>query len=134
MGAVTRYLLDTDIAVFAMRRNATIIARLANKRTADVITSALVYSQLLQGIDLQPFPDIERALVANLVMTIVVFPYDQTAAEIYGEIVRTKGYNRRHAFDRMIAAHAISLDATLVTNNTADFADIDGLRLENWAG
>lgn len=130
---MTRYLLDTDVAVFAMRRNARVIARLATERAGDVVTSALVYSQLLQGIDLQPSPNIERALVANLIMTIVVLPYDQPATEMYGSIVQRKGYNRRHAFDRMIAAHAISLDATLVTNNTADFADIDGLQLENWS-
>jgi len=47
-------------------------------------------------------------------------------------MVEGKGFSSCHALDRMIAAHAINLDATLVTNNSADFAEIDGLRLENW--
>ena len=41
--------------------------------------------------------------------------------------------SRRDTADRMIAAHAISLDATLVTNNVKDFTAIPGLRLANWA-
>jgi tRNA(fMet)-specific endonuclease VapC len=40
--------------------------------------------------------------------------------------------SRRDAHDRLIAAHAISLDLTLVTNNMADFAAYPGLTLENW--
>lgn len=40
---------------------------------------------------------------------------------------------RRNALDRLIAAHAIRLDATLVTNNESDFAGFPGLRIENWA-
>ena len=47
-------------------------------------------------------------------------------------MVEGKSFSCCHALDRMIAAHAINLDATLVTNNSADFAEIDGLRLENW--
>jgi tRNA(fMet)-specific endonuclease VapC len=40
---------------------------------------------------------------------------------------------RRDAFDRLIAAHAVAVGATLVTNNVADFQDYPGLRVENWA-
>jgi tRNA(fMet)-specific endonuclease VapC len=41
---------------------------------------------------------------------------------------------RRDALDRLIAAHALALDATLVTNNEADFAGYPGLRVDNWVG
>jgi tRNA(fMet)-specific endonuclease VapC len=39
---------------------------------------------------------------------------------------------RRASYDRLIAAHALSLDLTLITNNEGDFADVPGLRVENW--
>ena len=39
---------------------------------------------------------------------------------------------KRNRFDRLIAAHALSLGLTLVTNNEADFSDISGLGIENW--
>jgi len=71
-------------------------------------------------------------LLARFVATIAVFADGQAATERYGKMVEGKGFSCCHALDRMIAAHAINLDATLVTNNSADFAEIDGLRLENW--
>ncbi|PMZ78725.1 VapC toxin family PIN domain ribonuclease, partial [Pseudomonas sp. FW306-2-11AD] len=40
---------------------------------------------------------------------------------------------KRARFDRLLAAHALSLGATIVTNNEADFADVPGLRVENWS-
>lgn len=127
------FLIDTDIAVYAINDVRGLKAAFRSTDASSLMTSALVYSQLLQGIDSQPDPAIERLLIDSFMLALIVVPYDEAAAVRYGEIVAAKGYNRRHTLDRMIAAHAISLDATLVTNNTADFADIDGLRLENWA-
>ena len=55
------------------------------------------------------------------------------------EEIRIKGVyhttlpdRRRNAMDRLIAAHALSVGATLVTNNEADFKDYPGLKVENW--
>jgi tRNA(fMet)-specific endonuclease VapC len=63
-------------------------------------------------------------------LTIVAF--DEAAALIYGEILSMRGWVRSRDFDRLIAAHALSLRATLVTNNERDFRDIPGLVVENW--
>lgn len=54
--------------------------------------------------------------------------FDKRAADIY-----TRLPFKRAAFDRLIAAHALSLDLTLITNNESDFTDIPGLRVDNWA-
>ena len=56
-----------------------------------------------------------------------VVPFDQAAAQIYARLPF-----RRHRFDRLIAAHALALDVTLVTANERDFRDIAALRVENW--
>ena len=56
-----------------------------------------------------------------------VLPFDRMAAARYAGIPF-----RRGRFDRLIAAHALSLGARLVTNNPADFSDIPDLRMENW--
>jgi tRNA(fMet)-specific endonuclease VapC len=71
-------------------------------------------------------------LLARFAATIGVFAYDQAARERYGRMVEAKAFSRRHVIDRMTAAHAFNLGGTLGTNNNADFAEIDGLRLENW--
>jgi tRNA(fMet)-specific endonuclease VapC len=61
-----------------------------------------------------------------------VLPFDPAAALAYGQIIAQCGWARGRDYDRMIAAHAISSNSVLVTNNTADFSDIPGLSIENW--
>lgn len=56
-----------------------------------------------------------------------VLPFDQAAARVYASLPFKRG-----SFDRLIAAHALALDRTLVTNNEADYAHLAGLRVENW--
>lgn len=56
-----------------------------------------------------------------------VRPFDREAAVRYAGLPF-----RRASFDRLIAAHALALGATLVTSNPRDFADIRNLRVENW--
>ena len=66
-------------------------------------------------------------LLANFVGAIPVVPFDETAARAYARVPF-----RRGKLDRLIAAHALGLDAILITNNEGDFADVPGLKVENW--
>ncbi|AQR72600.1 type II toxin-antitoxin system VapC family toxin [Sphingomonas sp. LM7] len=75
-------------------------------------------------------PEDERRLDL-FVGTILVRPFDVRAAGEYGVLARSVGVKRR-SFDRLIAAHARALSRTLVTRNEADFADVPGLKIENW--
>ena len=61
-------------------------------------------------------------------------PFDNAAAQTYGPVRLATRERKRDALDKMIAAHALALGATLVTNNLADFADYPDLKLENWVG
>jgi tRNA(fMet)-specific endonuclease VapC len=56
-----------------------------------------------------------------------IAPFDHAAATMYARLPFKRG-----SFDRLIAAHALALGCTLVTNNTRHFADIPGLAVENW--
>jgi tRNA(fMet)-specific endonuclease VapC len=66
-----------------------------------------------------------------LVRLLTVRPFDEAAAEAYGQVARLIGVKRR-SFDRLIAAHALALTCTLVTSNLSDFSPIPGLKVENW--
>ncbi len=68
-----------------------------------------------------------------LLPNIQILSFDRAAAEAYGQIIAQCGWAKGRDFDRMIAAHAISINAILVTNNAADFRDIPALQIENWA-
>lgn len=61
-----------------------------------------------------------------------VLAFDETAAGSYGVLRAALPDRRRDALDRLIAAHALGLGLTLVTNNEADFAGYPGLAVENW--
>ena len=63
----------------------------------------------------------------RLMVVIPPMPFDMIAAAAYVALPF-----RRAKLDRWIAAHALALDLTLVTNNERDFAGIPGLRIENW--
>jgi tRNA(fMet)-specific endonuclease VapC len=58
-------------------------------------------------------------------------PFDENAGIKYGILRAALPNRKRNAMDRLIAAHAISLKHTLVTNNVADFRDYPGLKFEN---
>src|SRR5688572_26624562 len=71
----------------------------------------------------------------DLVLTsLSVIPFDHAAAVFYGQIrhlLEKKGAPIG-PFDTLIAAHALQLNLTLVTNNVREFSRVPGLRLENW--
>lgn len=70
-----------------------------------------------------PPPEVLEAFLA----AVPVVPFDEAAARRYAELPF-----KRARFDRLLAAHALSIGATIVTNNEADFADVPDLKLENW--
>ena len=67
-----------------------------------------------------------------LTSQIPVLPFEEDAAGAYGVLRAALPDRRRDALDRLIAAHAVSLNLTLVTNNEADFTGYPGLTIENW--
>ena len=79
---------------------------------------------LLFGFPSLPFP---LVVLDQISRHIEVLPFDHLAAKIYARLPF-----RRGSFDRLIAAHALSLGLVLVTDNERDFADIDDLIVENW--
>jgi tRNA(fMet)-specific endonuclease VapC len=74
----------------------------------------------------------ERAL-GQWVQRIAVLPFTAQDAHSFGVLRAAARDRARKAIDRMIAAHALSVGLTLVTNNEADFQNYPGLGVENWA-
>ena len=90
-------------------------------------------AELQRGIYKYPqHSALRQARLAVLLEYIPVLPFDSAAAQAYGQIIAQCGWAKGRDFDRMIAAHAISVACTLVTDNIVDFCDIQGLKLENW--
>ena len=92
----------------------------------DVAVSSITYAEVMHGVLNSRPQQYDRAVA--LFWQVQVLPFDEAAAAIYARLPF-----RRARFDRLIAAHVLALNATLVTNDVRDFADIPNLRFENWA-
>lgn len=126
------YLLDTNIAIHAGDRHAQVLDRLI-EYDGSIFLSALCLAELQRGLHKTPALTAPRRVRLDMILTqIPVLSFDTAAAEAYGAIIAQCGWVKGRDFDRMIAAHAISAGAKLVTANEADFRDIPGLELVNW--
>ena len=94
--------------------------------------SAITLAELRFGARRPEADPADEAKLDLFLSVLAVRPFDATTAEAYGTFAGRVAI-RGGVFDRLIAAQAIALDLTLVTNNTRDFTDIPGLRVENWA-
>lgn len=121
-----RYILDANMAIYAMIDPASSINRRIERLSpGEIAISAISFAELILGIQHQKPPPPE--VVEAFLDAVPILPFDEQAARRYALLPF-----RRARFDRLLAAHALSIGATVVTNNEADFADIPGLKLENW--
>jgi len=120
------FLLDSNICVYLLEGQSDLARdRLQQYAPGEVVTSAIVSAEVMLGMDRTDSRVIEAA--RRFFGLIEALPFDHAAAEAYARIPF-----RRGRFDRLIAAHALSLDLIVVTADEADFADVPGLRVENW--
>jgi len=119
------FLLDTNICIYAIELlSEPLVAKLADQPSGSLFFSSISFAEVSVGYsraggEAEGFP--------GFLEEVRLVSFDEAAARCYG----TLPFKRR-SFDRLIAAHALSLGFTLVTNNEADFADVPGLKVENW--
>jgi tRNA(fMet)-specific endonuclease VapC len=129
-----RFMLDTDTVSFALRGQGAVGSRLLDHRPSEVSISSITLAELRYGADLRRSRRL-HTLIDTFVASIAVAPFEDEAADRFGSVAAAL----RHAgtpigsLDTLIAAHALALGATLVTNNTRHFERVPGLRTENWA-
>lgn len=128
-------MLDTNICIYLIKCHPPqVLERLQTLAQGSTVMSVLTYAELRAGLDMQTTnrPQDERVL-ALLITRIPVLAFTVADAERFGALRAAVRDRRRDTMDRLIAAHALSVGVTLVTNNEADFKDYPGLVVENWA-
>ena len=127
------FLLDTDICIYLINRKEAPRERFRRNAGRTGI-SAISYAELCFGVAHSARVALNERLLQQFRTDLQIFPFDADAATHYGEIRQELG--RRGELigphDLLIAAHARSRDATLVTNNEREFGRVPGLRTENW--
>jgi tRNA(fMet)-specific endonuclease VapC len=133
-------LLDTNTCIYLLTGNhpdyqRNILVHLdALPRNERPLISSVVLSELQYGVRKSRWRKANQALLDEFMLDFNISDYGANAAVQYGEL-RTDLEKRGQTIgpmDMMIAAHALVLDATLVTHNTREFKRVKGLRLEDW--
>ena len=121
-----RFLIDADSAIYVTTgQHESLRDRLADCDPGEIGLSAISYAEIVLGME-QGKPPTAAAL-EEFVSAVPIVAFDDAAAHAYAKLPF-----KRARFDRLLAAHAVSLSAILVTNNMSDFTDVPGLVVENW--
>ena len=128
-------MLDTNICIYLIKHQPPEVRqRFEVCFIGDIVISAITLAELEYGIACSP-PDtqaINQLALEGLLEDLVVAPFDKLAARAYGPVRLANKVRQRDALDKLIASHAIAMNVTLVTNNEADFAHYQNLKIENW--
>ena len=130
-----RYLLDTNIVIYVIKRRPLAALQLFNENAGHMAISSITLAELLHGAEKSNEPARSRAVVEDFCSRLEVLTYGPKAALHYGSIRASLerrglpiGVNDLH-----IAAHARSEGLTLISNNLREFERVEALQLANWA-
>lgn len=131
---MTRYLLDTDISSYLIKgRHSALQDRFAMLASQEWAISALTAAEILEGIEHFPAQHPLRLKAAKFLFSATVLPWPAEATFAYAKLKLQTKSQPIGDFDLLIAAHAVALSATLVTNNEKHFGRLgDSIRIENW--
>ena len=128
-----RYMLDTNMVSHLLRGHQDVMSHVETVPMASLCISAITEGELLFGLAKRPAATRLQQLVQEFLRRVDVLPWDSTAAASYGQ-TRAALVSQGKVIaplDLLIAAHAQSADAILVTNDQA-FRQVEGLLREDW--
>jgi tRNA(fMet)-specific endonuclease VapC len=128
---MTTYMLDTDSVSFALKGIGNVGKRILRHKPSHLCISAITLAELRFGVEKKRSPKLEQLLSA-FIRGMHVAPFDDAAVHHFGRVATSLIGTPIGQLDTLLAAHALALGATLVTNNTRHFTQVPGLHIENW--
>lgn len=131
------YLLDTNICIYILNRRPgyeQIVEQIDGRAYSEICISAITLAELEYGIAKSVKKVSNQVKLEYFLHQFESLPFNDQASATYGKLrvtLEAKG-NPISPLDTLIASHAFSLNATVVTNNTREFARVEELRIENW--
>ncbi len=129
-----KYLLDTNIAIYVIKRRPIEMLDQFNAQASRMAISVITLAELMHGAEESSQPTSNLAVVEDFCSRLEILPYTAKAAQHYGSV---RAYLERNGQpigvnDLHIAAHARSEGLVLVTNNVREFVRVPALQVENW--
>jgi tRNA(fMet)-specific endonuclease VapC len=130
-----KFMLDTNTCIYIIKKKPPdVIERFIQTEISQIGISSITLSELSYGVSKSSKPEQNQIALAQFIAPLEILPYGDDAAQYYGTL-RThleKQGTPIGSLDMLIAAHALSADCTLVTNNEKEFIRIPNLKIENW--
>jgi tRNA(fMet)-specific endonuclease VapC len=129
------YMLDTDICSYIIReRPVSVLEKFKHIDASNLCVSAVTQAELLYGIARSSSKKVNREIVDDFTSRLIVLDWNSAAAEEYGALRASLEAKGRPigTMDLMIASHALSIGAAVVTNNTRHFSIVPKLKTINW--
>ena len=130
-----KYILDTNICIYIIKKKPEqVIRKLSKIDPSTIALSAVTWSELVYGAEKSENREHNLDALNDFVVPFEILPWTITEAKTAGEVRArlAKLGTPIGPFDCQIAAHALSLDLILVTNNEKEFKRVRGLKVENW--
>jgi tRNA(fMet)-specific endonuclease VapC len=128
-------MLDTNVVSHIMQgRDAALLQKLAQVAVGDVVISSVTLAEVEYGLSRKGHPPRLKNALDQLLLRIDVLPWDETVARCFGELcasLEARGISLGD-MDMMIAAHAVSAGATLVSRDKAFGQVPERLTVEVW--
>ena len=130
-----KYMLDTNICIYIIKKHPIhVLNNLTKKNISDICLSSITLDELEYGVQKSERKAQNSLALTEFLAPIEIMPFDENAAIEFGKV---RAYLEKKGtligeYDLMIAAHALALDLTLVTNNSKEFKRVPGLKIENW--
>ncbi|MDJ0534366.1 MAG: type II toxin-antitoxin system VapC family toxin [Xenococcaceae cyanobacterium MO_207.B15] len=129
------FLLDTNICIQIIKQKPPeVLQRFKAYNVGDIGISSLTVAEFEFGVQKSQFPEKNKQALEQFLLPLTIVEFDTTAATTYGTIRATleKQGTSMGSLDTLIAAHALSLQVTLITNNVKEFSYVPNLKLDNW--
>lgn len=130
-----RYMLDTDMCSYIIKEHPeSVRQRFQGLAMEQLCVSVITYAELIYGVERSSSRRVNRPIIEDFVRYLDVLNWGTEAADEYG-LIRAEleaAGTPIGAMDMMIAAHAKSIKAVLVTNNQNHFTKVSGLSTDNW--
>ena len=127
-------MIDTDTAIFTIKRKPAHIKRIFNANIGQLCISAVTWGELICGAEKSEQAQKNLLVLEGFSARLEILPFDEQASTHFGQVkaeLEIQG-TKIGSYDTMIAGHARSQGLIIVTNNVREFRRIEGLRVENW--
>ena len=131
-----KYMLDTNICIYLIKqKSSNVLRHFESHGVGDIGLSSITLAELRYGVAKSRHSEKNRQALDEFILPLEIAEFDEKAAEKYGTIRTLLEKDGRIVgpMDMLIGAHAMSLRATLVTNNTREFRQIKNLKVVDWS-